>query len=153
MKACIERKITHTHTHWTKSEESLKTTAKRVVIKTSACRSSRNIHTWHFFFFKNPHVCFFYVGGWNHHFLPHQVLFTILCQCAKQCSGTKWCCKKATSSLFFSFFRTSMNRAAFLPHCSHSRVKQVAGRETEEKNSSKDEPCSPSRPLKEGHYT
>lgn len=53
----------------------------------------------------------------------------------------------------FLFFRTSMNRAAFLPHCSHSRVKQVAGRETEEKNSSKDEPCSPSRPLKEGHYT
>ena len=48
------------HTHkltGQKSEESLKTTAKRVAIKTSVCQGSHNIHTRHFC--KNSQVFFF----------------------------------------------------------------------------------------------
>lgn len=111
MKACIERNHTHTNS-LDKSEESLKTTAKRVAIKTSVCQGSLNIHTRHCCK-KFTSFFFFYVGEWYHHSLSHHVLFTILCQCAKQCCCTKWCHKE--SLLVFSFFTFLLIRGAVCP--------------------------------------
>lgn len=92
-------------------------------------------------------VCLFYVPE----SLSHCVLFTILCQCARQCCGTKWCRKE--SNPVSSFSHISHDPGCFLSRVScRSSVKQAAWRTTEEKNSYPDKSQAPGV-LKEGHIT
>lgn len=96
MKACIERISTHTNSRDKKSEESLRTTAKRVVMKighttyTRTGISAKKKITSFFFFFS-----FFRVSIVSH----VRSISAILCQHASRRCGTKW--RRRESKVFW----------------------------------------------------
>lgn len=146
MKACIERKP-HTQTHWTKSEESLETTAKRVVIKTSVCQGSRNIHTHGIFAKIHKFVFFFLCGRVSVTSCPFHHFVSV---CPTSAVAQNGAARKATWSLPFSHF--SWSRVLSFPRLLPLECQQAAGWTTEEKSFYKDKSQSPGV-LKEGDVT